>query len=182
MKISTYMQFLREKLEPKNALILTGEGFQDQELLQPKSSLEKNNVTVKVAGIKVGKVKAYNNDTVIEIQHKVEDLNPDNFDILILPGGKAPQNIRQNKSLIKFVKEFAATGKPIAAICHGPLILVSANLVNGVKMTCFEDAKKELIDAGADYIDESCVIDKQFITSRNPKDLDIFCKNILQSI
>lgn len=182
MRILKYLQFVTENKSGKKAIIITGEGFQDQELVQPKEALEADAVDVTVAGLVVGEIKAYNNDFKTTVDSNISELNPSDYDILILPGGKAPDTLRKNSSVINFVKEFSKTGKPIAAICHGPLILVSANLVEGKNMTCFRDAKEELISSGANYEDSSCVIDNQYITSRNPKDLDVFCQNILSKI
>ena len=180
--IFTYKQFLNESKSEKSAIILTGEGFQDQELLQPKKSLVDEGVNVTIAGIEKKEVKAYNSDETIGIEEYIGDLNPEDYDILVLPGGKAPDKIRTSDVVIKFVKRFFDTGKPIAAICHGPQILINADLVNGVTMTCYSDMKEELIEAGANYVDKSLVIDGQFITSREPKDLDEFCSSILSSI
>ena len=180
--IFTYEQFLNENKSEKSAIILTGEGFQDQELLQPKKSLEDEGVTVTIAGIEKKEVKAYNSDETIDIEEYIGDLNPEDYDILVLPGGKAPDKIRSSDVIIKFVKRFFDTGRPIAAICHGPQVLITAELVDGVTMTCYSDMKDELIEAGANYVDKSLVIDGQFITSREPKDLDEFCSAILSNI
>jgi len=182
MKIQKYSQFVKESKNIKRALIISGNGFQDEELFQPKKTLENNEIEVVIASNSLGKMKAYNNDSTIEVQTLISDLRPEDFDILILPGGKAPEYLKNDESVLNFVKSFYQTGKPIAAICHGPLILASAGLVSGKNMTCYKDAKEELVSSGANYEDSSCVIDGQFITSRNPDDLKGFCQNILESI
>lgn len=182
MKILKYLQFIKENNSGKKAIIITDEGFQDQEVLQPKKALEEASVEVTIAGPNLGDIKAYNNDAEIKIEKSIKEVNSNDFDILILPGGKAPTSLRKDNSVIEFVKKFYESGKPIAAICHGPLILISADLTKDKKMTCFQNAKDELIKSGAKYEDSSCVIDGQFITSRNPDDLTDFCKEILSKI
>lgn len=179
MKLLSYLSFIKESANRK-ALIITGEGFQDDELFKPKSSLESVGYSVTVAGANTGIASAYNSDKTIKIENKVSNLSPDDYDILVIPGGKAPDKIRNDKSIISFVKEFYQTGRRIAAICHGPQLLVTADIIEGVKMTCYPDMKEELISAGANYIDRELVVDGQFITSRNPDDLDVFCKEIIK--
>ena len=178
MKVLNYYQFINESISQKRAIIITDNGFQDQELFDPKISLESNGFSVSICSTSLGEIKSYNSDKTVEVDSIIDQVQPDDFDILILPGGKAPETLRKNKEVLTFVKEFYNTGKPIAAICHGPLILVSAGLVEGKNMTCYEDAKDELVDAGANYQDKSLVVDGQFITSRNPKDLPDFCQKI----
>jgi protease I len=180
MKILNYITFINEKMNSGLAIIITGEGFQDDELFEPKSTLESAGFSVVIAGVAKGLVKAYNSDKTINIESKVSDLNPGDYDILVIPGGKAPEKIRKDKSIIKFVKDFYDTGKKIAAICHGPQLLVTADIVDGVNMTCYPDMKNELIEACANYIDKNIVVDGQFITSRNPDDLDVFCREIIK--
>jgi protease I len=180
MKIFRYNDFIKESNSNKSAVILTGEGFQDAELFDPKSALEKAGYNVVVTGIETGEIKAYNSDKMINIEKLVSELNPNDYDILILPGGKAPDKIRKDNNVISFVKNFYKTGKKIAAICHGPQILVTANIVDGIEMTCYPDMKSELIEAGANYVDKELIVDGQFITSRNPNDLSVFCKEIIK--
>jgi protease I len=180
MRILNYISFINESKNSRSAIIITGEGFQDDELFEPKSTLESAGFSVVIAGVSKGSIKAYNSDKTINIESKVSDLNPGDYDILVIPGGKAPDKIRKDKSVIKFVKDFYDTGKKIAAICHGPQLLVTADIVDGVDMTCYPDMKEELIEAGANYIDKNIVVDGQFITSRNPDDLDVFCREIIK--
>lgn len=179
MKLLSYLSFIKESATRK-ALIITGDGFQDDELFRPKSSLESAGYLVTVAGANTGIASAYNSDETIKIETEVSDLSPNDYDILVIPGGKAPDKIRNDKSIISFVKDFHQTGKKIAAICHGPQLLVTADIIGGVRMTCYPDMKEELISAGANYMDRDLVIDGQFITSRNPDDLGVFCKEIIK--
>jgi protease I len=180
--IKKYLQFIKESKKTTKVAILTDNEFQDEEVLQPKSELEKNNYLVDIIAPKLGTIKAFNNDEEVNVTKTISEASVKDYALLIIPGGKAPENLRNNESVINFVKKFYETKKPIASICHGPLILISAELVKGKPMTCFEDAVEELKEAGANYKNESCVQDGQFITSRNPNDLDEFCKAILAKL
>lgn len=182
MKIRNFNQFILENLNLRKAVIITDSGFQDAELLKPKEMLQGKEVQVVVTGPNVGVISAYNSKATIEITNPISELNPEDFDILILPGGKAPDKLRLNKEVLDFVIRFSALDRPIAAICHGPLVLVSAGLVSGRQMTCYKDCVDELVAGGADFIDESCVIDENLITSRNSDDIPQFCLAIIEAI
>lgn len=181
MKIFRYYDFIKESFYKKSAIIITGEGFQDDELFKPKLVLESSEYDVTISGTTADIVKAYNSDKKVKIDKLVSELSVDDYDILILPGGKAPEFLRKDKNVISFVRDFYKTGKKIAAICHGPQILISAGIVKNKKMTCYPDMKNELIDAGAKYFDKELVVDSQLITSRDPGDLEVFCKEILRN-
>jgi PfpI family intracellular protease len=100
------------------------------------------------------------------------------FDLLVLPGGKAPEIIRKNEKVLEIVRQFNNMGKPIAAICHGPQILISAGIIEGRLATSYSQVAKELKNAGATYLDEPVVVDKNLITSRKPADLPQFVQAI----
>ena len=182
MKIKNYLKFITESSNQKRAVVITGNGFQDRELIEPVNALKKTGVQVDVCGIELGEIQAYNNNTKFTIDKLIGDVIPQDYDILILPGGKAPLSLKENLSVINFVKDFNQTKKPIAAICHGPLILAAADIVSGKQMTCYEDAVSELTTSGANFKDESVVVDENFITSRNPGDIPNFISELLQSI
>jgi protease I len=112
----------------------------------------------------------------------VIDVDPDDYDLLLLPGGKAPETLRESEPVLDLARTFAEPGKPIAAICHGPQILVSAGLVKGRKMTSYVSVSEELKAAGARYLDEPLVRDGNLITSRNPDDLPHFIDGILETL
>lgn len=151
--------------------VLTGEGFQDAETLSPMAFLANRGAKVTVIGVKPAKVTAYNSSIQMYIHKSVADVAAKDFDVLVLPGGHAPAEIRKNDRVLQFTREFAALGKPIAAICHGPQVLVTAGLVEGREMTCFSGMADELRDAGARYRDEAVVRDGKLITSRVPRDI-----------
>ncbi|MDG5800409.1 type 1 glutamine amidotransferase [Marinilabiliaceae bacterium ANBcel2] len=166
---------------PKVA-VLTGEGFHDGEAYMPMSYLYNRGAKVTVIGPEPAEVNAYNSDFTIVIEKSVNDVSVDDFDALILPGGEAPSMLRDNPVVVEFAKDFYQSGKPVAAICHGPQILITAGVMEGVTCTAFEGVKEELEEAGANYVDESVVIDQNLITSRIPTDLNDFSSAIYQAI
>jgi len=110
----------------------------------------------------------------------IDKADPETYDILVIPGGWAPDRLRRDKRVIEFVKKLAEKRAIIAAICHGPQILISANLLRGRKVTCVSAIKDDVRNAGAEYLDEPLVIDGELITSRTPRDLPDFLKGIIE--
>jgi protease I len=151
--------------------ILTGEGFQDAEAMMPLAYLTNRGADVTVLGPNTGQVKAYNSDVTLLIEKDVADASVSDFDTLVLPGGHAPSKIRQNDAVVRFAREFFKSGKPVAAICHGPQVLITAGLVEGKTMTCYSEVADELRKAGADYRDKPVVREDNLVTSRNPDDI-----------
>jgi protease I len=162
---------VEKPLEGMKIALLTGEGFQDAEAMMPLAFLTNRGATVTVIGTETGEVGSSNGDVTLLIEKAVADVSPGDFDALVLPGGQAPEKIRANEVAVGFVRDFYASGKPVAAICHGPQLLISAGVVEGVTMTCYADVAEELQDAGANYQDQPVVRDKNLITSRNPDDI-----------
>lgn len=162
-------------------LVISADLFQDREMTEPVDALRKAGVDVDIAsplsGAITGKRGAY-----VEANLAVTDVDPDDYDLLLLPGGKAPQTLRESEAVLDVVATFAELGKPIAAICHGPQILISAGLVKKRTMTSYMSVGEELKAAGAQYVDEPLVRDGNFITSRNPNDLPRFIDSILETL
>ncbi len=158
-------------LDGMEIAMVTGEGFQSEEAMMPLAFLTNRGARVTVIGTEIGKVKAYNSDVQLVIEKTAEQADPDEYDALIIPGGHAPANIRKNNHVVKFAREFYNSGKPVAAICHGPQVLITAGVVDDVRMTCYSGVKKELTKAGAKYHDKAVVVDDNLITSRLPKDI-----------
>lgn len=151
--------------------IVTGQGFQDQEALAPLAFLENRGAEVTVVGPKTGYVQAYNSDIRLIVQAEAADVSADDFDALVLPGGKAPARIRENADVVALVREIFQAGKPVAAICHGPQVLVTADVLEGRTMTAYSGVADELRSAGATYKDQAMIQDENLITSRLPKDI-----------
>jgi protease I len=152
------------------ALILTDSGFNDMETMYPLYRFTEEGIAVTVVTPAGGNVQGYGGHIILDTK-ALADVDPAAFDILYLPGGKAPQALRENPAVIEAVQKFAATGKPVAAICHGPQILVTAGLVEGKNIACFSGVGDEVKAAGGAFVDVPVSVDGQFITSRLPKDL-----------
>ncbi len=171
-----------DMVDPINIAVMVDEGFHDGEAYMPIGYLTNRGAHITVIGPEPGLVTAYNSDFTIHIQRAVEDVDVDEFDALILPGGRAPSRLRENEAAVEFAREFFGSGKVVAAICHGPQVLITAGVMEGVDATGFEGIKEELEDAGVNYLDESVVIYNNLITSRTPPDLYDFSAAIEQSV
>ena len=166
------------KEKKRKIAVLTGEGFQDAEAFMPIGYLTNRGFEITVIGEKPGEVKAYNSEFTIQIEKSVTEVSPDEFEALILPGGKAPAELRENEDVVAFAREFFNSGKPTAAICHGPQVLIRAGVMEGKNATAVKSVKEELEAAGVQYFDESVVVDENLITSRVPDDLNDFSSTI----
>lgn len=169
-------------MDPVNIAVLVDEGFHDGEAYMPIGYLTNRGASVTVIGPEIGLVSAYNSDFTILIQRTVDEVGIDDFDALILPGGQAPSRLRENEAVVEFVRDFFESGKVVAAICHGPQVLITAGVMEDMNATGFEGIKEELEEAGVNYMDESVVIHDNLITSRTPPDLFDFSKAIEQSV
>lgn len=154
----------------KKILILTDDKCDDSELLYPYYRMLEEGFLVDVASSARKTVTAKYHFTA-QATKAFEELNAADYDGLILPGGSAPEKIRQNESAIKVTKEIFVAGKPVCAICHGPQILISAGLFKGMRATCYPGIKDDIINAGAIYENAPVVVDKNLVTSRRPDDL-----------
>lgn len=171
-----------EPLRRPNVAVLVGEGFHDGEAYMPIGYLINQGMDITVIGPQTGTVKAYNSEFTIGIERAVNDVNVGDFDALVLPGGTAPSGLREIPEVVEFAKEFFESGKPVAAICHGPQVLVTAGVLEGRTSTAVGGIQDEIEGAGATYLDEELVIDGNLITSRTPPDLDVFSKAIAQAV
>jgi len=165
----------------KKALIISADNFEDTELLVPYYRLLEEGIEVDVASLKKGTITGKHGYKV-QATLSVEEINPDDYDILILPGGKAPQKLRDNPKVQEITRRFMLEEKPVCAICHGPQILISAGVMKGRKATSYRTVSNELKEAGAEYEDKEVVVDKNLITSRQPSDLPAFMREIISKI
>ncbi|MDB5124552.1 MAG: protease [Mucilaginibacter sp.] len=165
-------------LNNRRVAILTEEGFEQVELTSPQKALKDAGATVDVISPKSGKIKAWNEtDWGIEVQvdKQLSEVSPDDYDALVLPGGVLnPDKLRQNKDAVAFVSAFLDEGKPVAAICHGPQLLIETGMIGGRTLTSFPSLQTDLKNAGAHWVDQEVVVDNGLITSRKPADLDAF--------
>lgn len=161
------------------ALIISGDQFEDTELLMPWYRLIEEEIEVDIASIQVGVITGKHGYTVTA-GFSLEAIVPDYYDLLILPGGKAPAELRKQEPLLEIVRHFFRKDKTVAAICHGPQILVSAGVLTGRRATCYQGVSDELKESGAEYTDAEVVVDDNLITSRIPSDLPAFCREIIK--
>jgi protease I len=171
-------------LENRRVAILTEEGFEQVELTSPKAALIDAGAIVHVISPKSGKVKAWDKTDwgiEVDVDKQLDEVSPDDYDALVLPGGVLnPDKLRQNKNAIAFVSAFLDEGKPVAAICHGPQMLIETGLIKGRKLTSFPSLQTDLKNAGAEWVDEEVVVDNGLITSRTPADLPAFNKTAIE--
>jgi protease I len=174
------------KLKGKKIAILATDGFEQVELLEPKTALEDEGATTEVVSLNKGEIRGWKfkewGDKV-KVDRMVDDAEVSEYDALVLPGGVInPDRLRMEPSAVAFVKQFAISGKPVAAICHGPWTLVEAGVVQGKKMTSWPSLKTDLKNAGATWVDQEAVVDLNFITSRKPDDIPAFTKKIIEMV
>lgn len=166
------------KLSNKNIAILSENGFEESELFEPLNRLKEEGANVSIISSKKGSIKAMKDhqwSKEIEVDNTVEEVNVNDFDGLLLPGGVInPDALRANENAVSFVRDFFKKGKPVAAICHGPQTLINAEVVEGRKMTSYASIKKDLMNAGAQWVDEEVVVDQGLVTSRSPEDIPAF--------
>jgi protease I len=165
--------------------ILATDGVERVELEQPRGALYGAGATSDLLSIHPGEIQARQFDLVsagtFSVDRQVTDASVDEYGALLLPGGTVnPDTLRWNKDAVNFVKSFVATGKPVAAICHGPWTLVEADVVRGHRLTSWPSLRTDLRNAGAEVVDEEVVVDGQFTTSRSPADLPAFCAAIVE--
>jgi len=173
-----------EMLNNRKIAILTENGFEESELLSPKKALEDAGATVHIVSPQKEKVQAMKDhqwSVECKVDKNISDVNADDYDGLMLPGGVFnPDKLRTNAEALQFVKDFFNAGKPVAAICHGPQTLISAEVVKGRRMTSYAAIKQDMINAGANWVDEEVVVDQGLVTSRSPKDLPAFNAKMIE--
>ncbi len=173
-------------LSNRKVAILTEEGFEQVELTSPKEALLAAGATVHIISPQSGKIKAWDKDKwgiEVDVDKVLTDVSPDDYDALVLPGGVLnPDKLRQNKDAVAFVSAFLDEGKPLAAICHGPQMLIETGMIKGRKLTSYPALQTDLKNAGAEWVDEEVVTDNGLVTSRTPADLDAFNKKTIEEI
>ncbi len=173
-----------EKLKNKKIAILATHGFEHSELFEPKNVLEQAGAHIEILSRQAGEIKSWKDDKwdeSIAVDKLIADVHADDYDGVLLPGGVInADTMRACKDVKKFMEAFVLTGKPIAAICHAPWILIEAGCVEGRRMTSYKSLKTDLINAGAYWVDEEVVVDSGLVTSRTPKDLPAFNKKMIE--
>jgi len=170
----------------KKIAILATDGFEQVELTDPRRALEQAGASTVVIAPKSGAIKGWKfrewGDSVT-VDKTLDQADPQEYDALVLPGGVMnPDHLRMDPKAVEFVRRFAASGKPVAAICHGPWMLVEAGVVKGKTVTSWPSIKTDLVNSGAKWVDQEVVSDGQFITSRKPDDLSAFSRTIIEAV
>jgi protease I len=177
---------MKKQLNEKKAAILATDGFEQSEFEKPIEALKKEGISVDVISLKNGTIKGWkekNWGDEFKVDKSIDNAISTDYDILVLPGGVMnSDSLRVNDLAVKFVTEFFEQGKPIAAICHAPWILIETGKLKGKQLTSYKSIKTDLINAGVDWKDEEVVVDNRLITSRSPKDLSAFCKKMIEEI
>ena len=168
----------------KRIAILATDGFEESELQSPKEYLEKQGWKAEIVSLKSGTIKSWaKTDWGKEypVDNILDDVKASEYDALMLPGGVInPDRLRREDKAVAFVKAFFDQQKPVAAICHGPQLLINADVVRGREMTSFASIKVDLQNAGAKWVDEEVVVDNGLVTSRSPQDLPAFNKKMVE--
>ena len=168
-------------LSDKKVIIFAENIYEDLELWYPKLRLMEEGAEVIVAG-PGEKTYRGKNGYPLEVDGNIKDYKPKDFDVVIIPGGYAPDKLRRYNDVLDFVREMHKNGKVVASICHGPWVLVSAGILKGKKVTCVTAIKDDVINAGAQYFENEVVVDGHIITSRKPDDLPAFCIEIIKAL
>lgn len=162
-------------------LIISADNFEDSELLVPFYRFREEGAQVDIASMKKGIIRG-KHGYEIEANKVLKDIDPDQYDVLVLPGGKAPEAVRKEKKALEVARNFFDRNKPVAAICHGPQTLISAGLLNGRQTTCYKSVAAEMRKSGAQYEDREVVVDGNLVTSRQPSDLPAFMRETMKLV
>jgi protease I len=156
--------------------------FEDSEYKKPAAAFKKAKHELVHIGVKKGIVKGEKTGIKVKVEKAARDVTAGDFDALFIPGGYSPDRLRSHDEVVAFVKQFAATGKPIFFICHGAQLLITADLLKGRRITGWKSIIQDIKNAGAEYIDQEVVEDGNFISSRYPADLPVFIKASLDKL
>ena len=173
-------------LNKKTVAILATNGFEESELSEPKKALEKAGAEVHIVSLKSGEIKGWSDgnwSNSYKVDKTLSDVSQKDYNALVLPGGQInPDVLRKNKTAVSFVKSFFENHKPVAAICHAPWLLAEAGVLKGRKITSYDSIKTDMINAGANWVDEEVVVDAGLVTSRSPEDLPAFNRKLVEEV
>jgi protease I len=167
-------------------LIIATDGFEQSELEVPRDKLKAAGAKVTIASPSGDQICGWNKDdwgNSVPVDTAISAVSPNNFDALVIPGGQInPDKLRTDKQAMTLVREFVDSGKPVAAICHGPWLLVEADALRGRDVTSYHSIRRDVENAGGKWVDKEVVVDEGIITSRSPDDLDAFVKKIIEEV
>ena len=172
------------ELNGTRVAILATDMFEQVELVEPRRAVEQAGADVELVSLETGEIQGFNHYDKADIFHvdrAVADVSADDYDALLLPGGVGnPDKLRMDEDAVRFVRAFFEQGKPVAAICHAPWMLVEADVARGRELTSFPSVKTDLKNAGGNWVDREVVVDDGLVTSRSPDDLPAFCAKVVE--
>jgi protease I len=175
---------MAENLNGKRIAFIATEGVEQVELTEPWKAVEEAGAKPELISTESGEVQAWKHfgkGDKFTVDRTIEEAQPDEYDALVLPGGVAnPDQLRTDENVVQFIRNFYDSGKPIGVICHGPWTLIEADVVRGKKITSWPSLQTDLRNAGANWVDEECVVDEGLVSSRKPDDLPAFNKKIIE--
>nr|WP_321222563.1 type 1 glutamine amidotransferase domain-containing protein [uncultured Psychroserpens sp.] len=175
-----------ENLNRKTVAILATNGFEESELREPMNALKEAGADVHIISENSGTIKSWadgNWSKEYNVDKTLDQVTHADYNALVLPGGVInPDTLRRNDKAVSFTKSFFENHKPVAAICHAPWLLAEADVLKDRKVTSYSSIKKDIINAGANWVDEEVVVDSGLVTSRNPDDLPAFCSKLVEEV
>lgn len=169
------------ELTGKRVAMVIANNFEDVEAIDPKEYLEQRGADVTLVGLEKGKVQGKKGAS-LEVDKTFDEVSVDDFDALIVPGGGSPENLRIHDQALDFTRAFVESTKPVASICHGPQLLISADVLRGRTLTSVNKVRDDVKNAGGNYVDKELVVDGNLISSRNPGDLPVFHEAIVKAL
>ncbi|NUR78135.1 MAG: type 1 glutamine amidotransferase [Thermoleophilia bacterium] len=175
-----------QSLKGKRVAIVAADMVERVELIEPRKALEKAGATTELISLKPGAIKAFDHFDPAEdipVDRAVEEADASDYDALMIPGGVGnPDQLRGDENMVAFVRDFFEQGKPVAAICHAPWLLIEAGVVRGRKVTSWPTLQTDLRNAGANWVDQEVVVDAGLVTSRKPDDIPAFNKKMIEEV
>jgi protease I len=175
---------MADQLKGKRVAVLATHGFEQDELLKPRAALQEAGATVHIVSPETGRIRGWRHTEwgdEVAVDRPLDQAQPSDYDALLLPGGVMnPDRLRMNPQAVQFAKRFFEDGKPIAVICHGPWTLVEADVVRGLTITSWPSLRKDLINAGARWVDQEVVVDRGVVSSRKPDDIPAFNRKMIE--
>ncbi len=175
---------MTNKLSEKKIAFLATDGFEQVELTKPWDAIKNAGAEIELISLEIGEIQGFNHTDKgdkFKVDKTLDEVSASDYDGLVLPGGlHNPDTLRTKEKAVQFVKDFFEQKKPVSAICHGPWLLVEANVVNGRTLTSFASIKTDIKNAGGQWVDEKVVVDNGLTTSRNPDDLEAFCNKSIE--
>lgn len=165
----------------KKVAVVLADNYEDVEYTSPAEALREAGADITIIGTKKGEISGKKGDTQ-QADATFADVSAGDFDMMLIPGGGSPENLRIDDGAVEFTREFVKTGKPVAAICHGAQLLISAEAIRGRKLTAVNKIRDDVRNAGGLYVDEALVKDENLITSRVPDDLPVFNKAVTEAL